>query len=363
MKSTTRAVSLRRYTALGVTAAGLMALAAVVWTGGFLSAQEGTRRGTPGVPYEHMPAIAAIGVRVDKYLDVPDSAKGLPVDSAKGYRTQKLGDGLYMITDGAYQSMFMTYDDGVVVVDAPPSYASHIPKAIAEVTDKPITHLVYSHYHVDHIAGATSLGGRPVIIAQKETNRLLARDNDPNRPLATVTFEDQYRLSVGSQVLELSYHGTAHAPGNIFIYAPQQRTLMVVDVIFPGWMPWRRLAVAQDIPEIFAQVKKISTWDFDTLVGGHVARTGTRADVTTQLAFMEDLKNAADTALKTTTPGDGLSANDRSGNPWAVFDHYIDRVAVACVNQLTPKWSTRLAAYDVYVWDQCFAMEQSLRID
>ena len=54
-----------------------------------------------------MPAIAPIGVRVDKYLDVPDSAKGPSVDQVKGYRTQKLGDGLYMITDGAYQSMFM----------------------------------------------------------------------------------------------------------------------------------------------------------------------------------------------------------------------------------------------------------------
>ena len=73
---------------------------------------------------------------------------------SKGYRTQKLGDGLYMITDGAYQSMFMTYEEGVVVVDAPPSYASNIRTAVAEVTSKPITHLIYSHYHADHIGGA-----------------------------------------------------------------------------------------------------------------------------------------------------------------------------------------------------------------
>jgi len=353
----------RSTTFVGIVAASLIALGAVFWMGAALAARNGARPGTPGVPYVNMPAIAPIGVRVDKYLDVPDFAKGAPVDPAKGYRTQKLGEGLYMITDGAYQSMFMTYEDGVVVVDAPPSYASHIHAAIAEVTDKPVTHLVYSHYHIDHIGGAKSLGGEPVIVAQKETNRLLARDNDPNRPLATVTFEDQYRLSVGSQVLELSYHGTAHAPGNIFIYAPRQRTLMVVDVIFPGWMPWRRLAVAQDIPAVFAQVKEISTWKFDTLVGGHVARTGTPADVTTQLAFMEDLKAAAEAALNSTKPGEGLNPVDSGTNPWAVFDNYIDRVALACVNQLTPKWSSKLAAYDVYIWDQCFAMEQSLRID
>jgi glyoxylase-like metal-dependent hydrolase (beta-lactamase superfamily II) len=363
MKPLSRAMHERVFVFLSVAVASVVAVAGVFWTGAAVAARNGTRASTPGVPYANMPAIAPIGVRVDKYLDVPDSAKGPSVDQVKGYRTQKLGDGLYMITDGAYQSMFMTYENGVVVVDAPPSYASHIPQAIAEVSNKPITHLVYSHAHTDHIGGAKSLGGRPIIIAQAETNRLLARDSDPNRPLATITFEDRYRLSVGNQALELSYHGNAHLPGNTFIYAPRQRTLMVVDVIFPGWMPWRRFAVAQDIPAYFAQVKEINAMTFDTLVGGHVARTGTHADVATQLAFIEDLKTAAAAALKTTTPGEGLTPTDRSGNPWAVFDNYIDRVAIACVNQLTPKWATKLAAYDVYIWDQCYSMEQSLRID
>ena len=363
MKPVNRKENGRRYIWLGTWAASLFVLAGIVWVGSAFASRNGVHPGTPGSPYANMPSIAPIGVRVDKYLDVPELAKGPAVDPAKGYRTQKLGEGLYMITDGAYQSMFMTYEDGVVVVDAPPSYASQIPKAIAEVTSKPITHLVYSHAHTDHIGGTRTLGGQPIIIAHAETNRLLARDRDPDRPLATVTFEDRYRLSVGSQVLELSYHGNAHLSGNIFIYAPKQRTLMVVDMVFPGWMPWRRFAVAQDIPAYFAQVKEINETNFDTLVGGHVARTGTHADVAMQLAFIEDVKTAAATALKTTAPGEGLTRADRSTNPWAVFDNYIDRVAVACVNQLTPKWSTKLAAFDVYIWDQCYSMEQSLRID
>jgi hypothetical protein len=50
-------------------------------------------------------------------------------------------------------------------------------------------------------------------------------------------------------------------------------------------------------------------------------------------------------------------------NPWAVFDDFIDRVAAKCVQALTPTWSAKLAAFDVYVWDQCYAMEQSLRIE
>lgn len=328
-------------------------------------AQSGVAKGEQGLPgesYPSMPSIAPIGVRIGKYMDVPASAQGPAIDPAKGYRLQDLGSGLYMVTDNAYQSMFLVYDRGVVVIDAPPGYAVHIPQAIAEVSDKPITHIIYSHSHIDHIGGAKGLGGHPVIIAHEETLRLLKRAADPNRPLPTVTFSDKYRVHAGSQVLELSYHGNAHEPGNIFIYAPAQRVLMVVDVVFPGWMPWRRFALAQDIPKYFAQVEEIGKLDWNTLVGGHVARTGTHADVDVQADFNRDVKQAAATALAATKPGEGLNPLDKA-NPWAAFDNYIDRVAAQCVNTLTPKWSAKLAAFDVYVWDQCYAMEQSLRIE
>ena len=319
-------------------------------------------QGAPGEPYPDMPSIAPIGVRIGKYMDVPASAQGPAVDPAKGYRLQDLGSGLYLITDNAIQSMFLVYDRGVVVIDAPQNLAAHIPRAIAEVSDKPITHLIYSHSHADHIGGAKALGGHPVIIAHEETQRLLKRAADPNRPLPTVTFSDRYTLRVGNQVLELSYHGNGHEPGNIFIHAPAQRVLMVVDVVFPGWMPWRRFAVAQDIPGYFAQVEEIRKLDWDTLVGGHVARTGTHADVDVQAEFNQRREAGGRQGAGYDRTRCGIEPLDKA-NPWAGFDNYIDRVAAQCVNTLTPKWSTRLAAFDVFIWDQCYAMEQSLRIE
>ena len=350
------------YVLPAIACGALIAAGAMMWAIAAPAARSEAPPGSPGAPYANMPAIAPIGVRVDRYLEVPDSAKGPLVDPAKGYRTQELGDRLYMVTDGSYQSMFMVYEDGVVVVDAPPSYAARIPEAVAEVTDKPITHLVYSHFHADHIGGAATIGSNLITIAHTETNRLLARADDRNRPLATVTFDRQYRLTLGSQVLELSYSESAHAPGNIFIHAPRQRTLMVVDVVFPGWMPWRRFALAQDIAGNFAQVDEIAKMPWETFVGGHVARTSTHADVAMQAEFNRDIKKAAGDALASTKLGEQLDPKD-STNPWAVFDNYIDRVVVKCVNTMTPKWSKKLAAFDVYIWDQCYAMEQSLRID
>jgi len=155
--------------------------------------------GVADTPYADMPGIAPIGVRIGHYLPVPQEAKGPAVDAAKGYRIEELGKGLYMITDNVYQSMFMVYETGVVVVDAPPSYATHIVEGVREMTDRPITHLIYSHSHTDHIGGTNALGKVPTIIAQEETKRLLARANDTNRPLPTTTFRDRYSLKAGSQ--------------------------------------------------------------------------------------------------------------------------------------------------------------------
>jgi glyoxylase-like metal-dependent hydrolase (beta-lactamase superfamily II) len=318
--------------------------------------------GEAGSPYRDMPRLAPIGVRVDRYLPLPAQAVSDSIDPAKGYRLQKLGRGLYMVTDNVYQSVIMVYETGVVVIDAPPSYSAHLRRAIAEVSDRPVTHVVYSHSHTDHIGGVRAVGGDPLLIAQEETKRLLLRAADPARPVPTVTFKDEYTLRVGSQTLELSYRGVAHEPGNIFIYAPEQKVLMVVDMVFPGWMPWRRFALAQDVPGYFRQVAEIDSVPFETFVGGHVSRTGTHADVRLQLEFMADLKSAAAAALKSTAAGAELDPTDKT-NPWAVFDNYIDRVALQCVNSLTPRWQPRLAAFDVYIWDQCYAMEQSLRID
>ena len=341
---------------------GLGLLAAMIATYGASAQSDNAAPGEAGAPYVNMNHIAPIGVRTGKYFDIPESAKGPAVDPDKGYRVEELGPGLYMVTDNAIQSMFMVYDKGVIVVDVPQAYAGKLPTAIREVTDKPITHVIYSHSHADHIGGTKELGGHPVIIAQEETERLLAEANDPARPLPTETFKDKYVLRQGNQVLELSEHGVGHEPGNIFIYAPRQKVLMVVDTVFPGWMPWRRLALAQNIRGLFRQVNEIMAIDFDKFVGGHVARWGTKADVQLQLDFMNDLRDASAAALKRTKFGEQLNPAD-AANPWAFFDNFIDRNVVQCMNTLEPKWKDRLAGYDVFIWDQCLVMEQSLRID
>src|SRR5215204_2250820 len=107
----------------------VVAIVCALGTGVHGQSGDSSKEQGAGEPYPNMPSIAPIGVRIAKYFDVPPSSQGPAVDPAKGYRLQDLGSGLYMITDNAIQSMFLVYDRGVVVVDAPQNLVAYIPKA------------------------------------------------------------------------------------------------------------------------------------------------------------------------------------------------------------------------------------------
>jgi glyoxylase-like metal-dependent hydrolase (beta-lactamase superfamily II) len=174
---------------------------------------------------------------------IPESARG-PAIPEKGYLVEEIRDNLYWVTDGSYNTIFLVTDEGVVAVDAPPSIGQNYLKAIAEVTDKPITHVIYSHAHLDHIGAAGIFPKNATYIAHQATGSelLLATSLASNisaiPPVPTVTFPENYIFQLGNQTLELNYYGDNDMPGNLFIHAPNQKALMLVDGVFPGWVPF-----------------------------------------------------------------------------------------------------------------------------
>ncbi len=128
------------------------------------------------------------------YAPVPRSALG-PALNEQGYYVGRVERNLYWITDGTYQSAFLTTSDGVVLLDAPPTIGHNIQRAVDEIASangvsNKVTHLIYSHHHADH-AGASSLFDKNVTrIGHEETRRLLLRDDDPARPPNEETFQD-----------------------------------------------------------------------------------------------------------------------------------------------------------------------------
>ncbi|GAA3434023.1 MBL fold metallo-hydrolase [Kutzneria kofuensis] len=312
-------------------------------------------------------ANAAGSTDLPDFAPVPPTSFGPALNSA-GYYVGQISGNLYWVTDSSYQAMFLATRDGVVLVDAPPTIGRNIQRAIDSVT-KPqglpsrVTHVVYSHNHADHI-GAAGLFGRDVeVIAHTEARRLLRVANDPNRPVPSVTFDDRHVLTVGGERLELVYHGPNHSPDNIFVYAPRQRTLMVVDVIFPGWTPFKNLAESQDVPGWLAAHQTAMDYSWTTLVSGHLGRLGSRQDVVLQQNYVTDLQDSARTALTTLDPTPYFQKYGSTGNSWAIFKTYLDGVARQAADPVVAKYIDKLAAADVFTMDNAASMVNSLRID
>jgi len=293
---------------------------------------------------------------------VPPNAKG-PAIPQEGYLVEEIGENLYWLTDGLYQMMFLVTGDGVIAVDAPPTIGNNILRGIRRVTAQPVRHGVYSHAHADHV-GAMVLYEGAELWAHRDVADILSRANDPNRPVPQPgqTFDRERTIRLGTQQLKLEYRGPNHAPGNLFIWAPEQRALMLVDVIFPGWVPFAYLAVSSDVPGWISAHDKALEYPFETLIGGHLTRLGTRDDVHTQQQYINELKQRTERELSNVDFGAIYSTTDAE-NSWAIFSEYLDAVATQAADYLTPRWVDRLGGADVFTHANAWAMAESLRID
>ena len=294
------------------------------------------------------------------YDPVPASAQG-PALASAGYLVQEVNKKLYWMTDGVYSCMFLSTGAGVIVVDVPQTLAPNLLKAIASVTSEPITHVVYSHHHADHIGGAGVVPKGAIFVAQQETASLLQREADPNRPVPTVTFADTYTLTVGSQTLVLDYKGPNHDIGNIFIYAPAQKVLMLVDVVWPGWAPFDQLGSPVDMKGYLAAHDDALAYDFESLIGGHVNRLGTKADVQMDKQYLADLEANAGAALQTFDMTTVTSQLTDPTNVWAYGLALLDTWPKKCVEDMLAKWRGQIGGLDVFVRANCIAMQSALR--
>lgn len=308
---------------------------------------------------------------------IPAQAQG-PTIPSKGYLVKQIKDGLYWVTDGTYNTMFLVADDGVAAVDAPPSLGDKYLQAIAEVTDKPVKYVIYSHSHLDHIGAANMFPKNATFIAQEEVVNVLQKAHDlagdsnvasQLPPVPTVAFMENYNLSLGSatngvgvQSLQLDYHGNNHEPGNIFIYAPNQKVLMLVDIVFPGWVPFMDLAIARDVAGFVEAHDVALGYDFDTFIGGHLTRLGTRQDVETQKAFVLDLMAAAGRANGAVSFADVAKKVGPTNDTWAFFGAYVDAVNEECTKEMLSKWIGKLGGAEAFMPSHCWTMTEALRV-
>jgi len=268
------------------------------------------------------------------------------MDPEKGYAVIEIGDGLYWITDGNYQMMFLTTGKGVIVVDAPMGLGTKIQQAISDVTSEKVSHLIYTHIHKDHIGSAGIFPEDTTYISHVDTAGHLAMKNDPQRPVPTITFDDKYTLEVGNQVLELSYIGPFHSKGDIVVNSPAHKVIMAVDLFHPKAAPFQYFGIARDMGEHIAAHDKILAMDWDIIISGHEPILGTPEHLKFNKEFTLQVLDNAITAMQTTQP----SAN------------YFGDLANKCA-ELTVEQYPNLKDVDVSPVENCVTMVFYAMID
>jgi glyoxylase-like metal-dependent hydrolase (beta-lactamase superfamily II) len=274
------------------------------------------------------------------------------------YELQEIKPGVYVVSAGGYNSMSLVTQEGVVVVDAPPAIGDKIFAAVSEVTDRPITHLIYSHAHKDHI-GAANLLQNVTRIAHNETARVLNERNDPNRPVPDMNFTREMDLQIGDQVLQLLYPGPYHQQGNIFVYLPEHKVLMAVDHVVPGGVPWKHLTNTPDVPSLINSIDRALALDFDVFVPGH-GQTGTKQDVLAQQEYVADLRENAMAAINEvnfTEVTRGINASN------AMTEAYFNALTNSCANKIDAEWQGKLEGVGVWTDEHCERMIISTRVD
>ena len=271
---------------------------------------------------------------------------GPEIDPEKGYAVIEIGDGLYWLTDGMYQLMFLTTGEGVILVDAPMGMGTKIQQAISDVTSEKVTHFIYSHIHKDHVGSASLLPKDTVYISHIDTAEHLKMKNDPQRPVPTVTFHDNFTLMVGDQILELSYLGPFHSKGDIVIYSPSHKVIMAVDLFHPNAAPFQFMGITRDVGEHLAVHDKLLAMDWEVIVSGHEPILGTPEHLKFNKEFTLAVLDNAITAIQTTQP----SAN------------YFGDLANKCA-ELTVEQYSDLKDIEVYPVENCVTMVFYAMID
>jgi glyoxylase-like metal-dependent hydrolase (beta-lactamase superfamily II) len=299
------------------------------------------------------------------YAPVPRSALG-PALNEQGFYVGRVERNLYWITDGVYQSAFVTTRDGVVLLDAPPTIGRNIQRAVDQIAaengvSSKVTHLVYSHHHADH-AGASSLFDKSVTrIGHEETRRLLLRDNDSARPAPEETFGDRRTLEIGGERIDLAWLGSNHSPDNIYIHLPDHDTLMLIDIVNAGWAPVYICNLTEDVQGYMGAPTKALAYPWKHFIGGHLGRLGTRDDVTLHQRYMADIDASVRKTLPTIDPTPYFQKY--GDNMWAAVKGYLDECTDAAAAPVIEKYTGVLAAADVFTASTTFWVMESIRLD
>ena len=248
---------------------------------------------------------------------------------------------------------FVVTSTGVVVIDAlgSPALATRLLAEIRKVTPLPVTHVIVTHYHADHIYGLQTFKAQGAhIVAHRAAREYLNSDTarlrlEASRVQLAPWIDAQTRLVeadewidgekelvVGGTRFQLKPVGPSHTPEDLAIFMPSEKVLFAGDLVFRSRIPFVGQA---DSRHWIVALDNLLAFDTDVIVPGHGPLSSeARKDMQLTREYLIYLRTTMGQAAKNLEPFDeAYKATD-----WTGFEHLpLFRVA------------NRMNAYNTYL--------------
>lgn len=242
---------------------------------------------------------------------------------------------------------------GVVVIDAlgSPALAERLMAEIRKVTPLPVTHVIVTHYHADHIYGLQAFKAQGArIVAHRAAREYLNSDTarlrlEASRKDLAPWIDDKTRLvpadewidgpkalTIGGVRFLLQPVGPSHTPEDLVVYMPHEKVLFAGDLVFRSRIPFVGQA---DSGHWIKALQTLLAFDTAVIVPGHGPLSNeARKDTELTRDYLVHLRTSMGQAAKNMTPfEEAYRAAD-----WTAFEHLpLFRVA------------NRMNAYNTYL--------------
>jgi glyoxylase-like metal-dependent hydrolase (beta-lactamase superfamily II) len=249
-------------------------------------------------------------------------------------QVEKLKDNMFVLRGGGGNTTVFVQANGVTVVDTKnPGWGQPLLNKIRELTDKPVTTVINTHSHFDHVSGNVDFPAAVDIVVHENT----AANIKAFRPVTSITttavnvfaesggrglpkrtFRDTMTLGAGNDRVDLHYFGRGHTNGDAWVLFPAARVLAAGDIFSGKNLPlldYNNGGTGAEIPDTLMRAYTATSKNVDSIVTGH-STVMTPNDLREYSDFNRDFRNAVFEAKKS-----GRSI-DEIVKAWRIPDQY-----------------------------------------
>jgi glyoxylase-like metal-dependent hydrolase (beta-lactamase superfamily II) len=213
---------------------------------------------------------------------------------------EKLRDNLYILKtvdpaneSGGNTAVFIR-SDGVTLVDTKnPGWGASILARVKELTPKPVTMIVNTHAHGDHVSGNVEFPATVDVVTHLNTQANMQKvaifEQNSGRGMPRRTFTDQMTIGTGAEQVTLRYFGRGHTNGDAWILFPALRVVHAGDLFARKGIPFLDGAnggSGLEMPNTLAKAAAALT-NIDAIITGH-STVMTVADLKEYAEFNRD---------------------------------------------------------------------------